>query len=380
MTLKNFALSGLAFMLPAIVSCGKDEPDIPDVEETEHTLLVYAVASNNLYSYFRSDSLEMIKAAAEIDLSKVSLLLYKCTPSGYPELLKLAVDDDGEPCFRSLRRYDRETFSTDPVRISEVIGDASRFAPGKINGLVLWSHGTGWAPDFDDHCLPGASYSFGADKVGGYTDHIDIDELSAAIPDCFYDYIWFDACYMSGIEMIYQLRNKCDTFVGYPTEIWSAGNPYHLTLPYIMRAEPLLTDAAKILFDYYNNAQNAVSVAVVDMSVIEEVADVCSDIYLAGQPADGRMQDYARRPHGPFYDFGQYTKLKASGNAEALARFESAMARMIVYKSVSDYDFNNRPVNVSEYSGISCHLYTGPDSKRNIYYSGLDWSKRVYPK
>lgn len=68
--------------------------------------------------------------------------------------------------------------------------------------------------------------------------------LADAIPDGVFDFIWFDACYMSGIETAYELRDKCDTFVAYPTEVYTPGMPYNLTIPYILKETPDLKSAA----------------------------------------------------------------------------------------------------------------------------------------
>ena len=62
------------------------------------------------------------------------------------------------------------------------------------NILILWSHGTGWI---------NSTRSFGDD--GG--NNINIYELAKILPIQF-DCIVFDACYMSCIENLFELREK----------------------------------------------------------------------------------------------------------------------------------------------------------------------------
>jgi hypothetical protein len=47
------------------------------------------------------------------------------------------------------------------------------------------------------------------------------------------DYILFDACFMSNIEAIYDLRNAANYIIASPCEIMGRGFPYHRTLPYL---------------------------------------------------------------------------------------------------------------------------------------------------
>lgn len=113
-------------------------------------------------------------------------------------------------------------------------------------------------------------------------DYINVDELADAIPDSRFETIWFDCCYMAGIEVIYQFRNKCRTFVGYPTEVWLEGMPYDMTLPFLMKTVPDITGAARTFFDYYNEVRDPVTVTVVDMSKLEPVADAAKAVYASG--------------------------------------------------------------------------------------------------
>ena len=41
----------------------------------------------------------------------------------------------------------------------------------------------------------------------------------------------FDACYMQSVEVIYQLRDRTDYFIGSPTEIPGPGAPYEAVVP-----------------------------------------------------------------------------------------------------------------------------------------------------
>lgn len=393
-----------------LTSCSKDDPQPDDpTGPLRKTVLLYAVASNNLASNLTYDKNEILQAAEKMDLRGLSLLVYEVTNQGNPRLLELKRNSQGETKFEEVKSYDREIYSTDPRRINEVITDVRNLRTAESYGLILWSHGLGWSPFFserDEHGTRSLSwqaptstadaytptkldktlmYSFGADSNNGYTDKIDIDELGAAIPDGMFEYIWFDACMMSGIETIYELRDKCSYFGGYPTEVYNPGMPYHLTLPYLLREKSDLTSCARVFFNYYaNSSLPTATVAVVDMSKLEDLADYCREAYSgATPPSASGMQYYSgsQRVAYPFYDLGQYTKAMAASNPAApdIQEFDRIMDQLVIFKAATPYDFISRPIDPAKYSGISCHLYRDTDTDRAAdYYRTLSWYERVY--
>lgn len=389
---------GLLLPLSVMLSsCSSgDEPDNGQVRDT--TILIYAVASNSLSSALVNDKQEMLTAASSMDLDGLSLLLYEVNTTGNPKLSKLVKDKDGTPSFHTVKEYDRSIYSTDPRRISEVIEYTLEYSPARTYGLVLWSHGTGLDPSFSSHSLsrtdpqPGNSmcWSFGQDinqdKDAAYSDRTDIDELADAIPDHVFQFIWFDACYMSGIETVYELRDKCDYFVGYATEVYAPGMPYDLTLPHILRKIPDLQGGAKAFFDYYaynsDSRMRSATVAYLDMKKIEPVADFCKATYVgASAPSTASLQCYTRGGIGPFYDFGQYSRLMAASGSSGISSdiLDSALSDFVIWSAATDLDFSYKPIVKKDFSGISCHRFVAVDnSSKNSFYKTLDWYKRVY--
>ena len=362
-----------------------NEPDNPPAMNRKMTVLIYAVVSD---LNIEADKKEMIKVAPELDLTNCNLLLYQVKQRGEPQMLRLA-EENGEYIFKEVKTYDRSLYSTDPRRITEVIDDAFELSPSEKYGLVFWSHGTGWSPKFSNHGTP-MQYAFGADKDierdPSYTDYTDLDELADAIPDHTFSYIWFDVCYMSGIEVLYQLRDKCDYMIASPTEDAGNGMPYDLCLPYLLTPQPDCVEAAREHFAYYEEGRdsdwNVATIAVCCMSEIEPVASYCRSAYAdATVPSSLGLQVYSRGNNGPFYDFGQYTERMAATSASApdYSEFQRAMDAFVIYKAATARDFAGRPIDQEHYSGVSCNLYN-PIDKDNAteYYRTLDWYRRVY--
>ena len=385
-----FTLLFAAAMLFALPSCHKnsDEPD--DNNKTKRTVLVYAVASNNLSTDLTKDKSEMIQVAPHVSGlgEDVRVLLYSVASQTATEatLSELVSDNSGNWDFIPIKSYDRNTFSTDPERMREVFADLRETAPSDKYGLILWSHGTGWIPAFSDHKLPnGMQKSYGMDKYQGVTDYCDLHELASAIPDRMFDYIWFDLCYMMGVEVAYQLREKCDYIAGYPTEDWSMGMNYETTLPMLVAQTPDLAGAGKAFFDYYNAQNLAVTVTVMKTDGFDRLAKVASEIYAKGsrpESAKGLM-NYSRLKTG-LYDFGQFTKKYLdSSDTEAAkleAAFDSALKDMTIYSGCSTKNFNGTDgaFNPAEYSGFSCYFPGSAASNIDSYYYTLDWPLAVF--
>jgi hypothetical protein len=381
-------------------SCSRNNEPIDDTikENCKRTVLLYAVASNSLYTNLISDKSEILESAKYWDTDKFNFLVYQVIPERYnedPILLKVSknkINNTEEIVFDTLKTYDRETYSTDPARLEEVINDAKTYAKADDYGLILWSHGSAWTPESSDHVVPegtdGTSSSskvlraFGQDIYRSKEDWFEIDELADAIPDGMFSFIWFDSCYMSNIETIYEFRNKCKTFIGYPTEINAKGMPYDQTMPYVMQETPDFIAAAMATYNYYDLNSLPVTIAVLDMTKIEQLADATKNLYSNfSKVSTYGLLKYSRGSKY-YYDFYDYSRRVDATNSDTtlIDSFTQALNDFTVFKAASSRGFNGGLIDAEIYSGISTHVYTGIDSENENYYRNLDWYKRVYPQ
>lgn len=383
-----------AFSLLLLAGCGHDgvEPDppgpvLPDPENVDRVVVVYAVNRSSLVYDFEDDSAEMMRAMERLNDGSVQLLVYKTTSASESGLYIVSRDKDGNCFFDPVKTYVRDVTSTHPDRIKEVLADALSIFPDTAYDLIFWGHGTSWRPYFSDHAVvdPPLLYGYGGEygQTGNtQTAWTDIDELADAVPDGIFDTIWFDCCYMTGIEVIYQFRDKCSMFVGYPSEVWDKGLPYDEVLPYLFSKDHDITGAAGAFFDFYARRNQPVTVAVIDMTRIEELADAVSSVIASGslRPQVSDLLNYSRTKSSPFYDFSQFFRQTAilNGAQELACDIESAVKKVVIYHAASENDFNGRPWDSASISGMSTHFYTGTDSRDESYYRTLDWYKRVY--
>lgn len=118
--------------------------------------------------------------------------------------------------------------------------------PAKRYLVVFWDHGGGW----HGVCWDDTS-----------ADYLNLDNISAGLRGLKahlgrnIDIVGFDACLMSGIEILYQIRDTCDVAAVSGTTEPNDGWPYDWILP-ALAMKPYMTDgelATEITNDYVNS-------------------------------------------------------------------------------------------------------------------------------
>lgn len=373
-------------------SCSKDNDreNESDIDNVENVILIYAVNNSSLATNFVTDSIEMVSAMKSVDRKKSRLLVYRVNPDLISSgLYSVNPDNRGNYDFQLEKAYDMDIRATHPDRISEVIRDALDMYPLAVYDLIFWGHGTAWIfpTDKAQPSLAPVLKSYGGEsgtEGDKHTYWTTIDDLATAVPDNTFRTIWFDCCYMSSIEVIYQFRNKCHTYIGYPTEVFDDGMNYSDILPRLFSPTPDYQAAARSFFDSYNDKGRQATVAVVNMDEIENLARITQEIFQNRDflPVKSALTNYSREKT-KLYDFSQYvTKIAERnypGDAERLKlEFHNAFSKAVPMHLESAKDFNGRPLNNGETSGVTTHYYDGSENTQNNYYVTLDWYKAVY--
>lgn len=372
----------LLLILPVVsgimASCAQDEPDEISAEK-ERLILIYAVAANDLQSNLGYDLKEILYCAKDLNLKCNKVLVYSVVNSGECVLQELQKTSRGYE-FVTVMDFDELPLSTSEERIREVLEYVVINYEYPHKGLVLWSHATGWLPWFEGS-TPGEERrkSFGMDNYENHTYKTNITSLARAIPENVFDFIWFDCCYMGNIETVYQLRNKTDYIIGSVLEIASDGMPYQLTMPLLLQKEAKIKEAAYQFFSYYDRIGTPVSVSIMKTDQLDQLASATANVISNGIPPTTQelsvIQTYQRKLDEKCYDMGQLVRSYSNLPSEYLNAFNKAMDKVVIYKLISYLDFNNRPIQVGEYSGMSMHFYKDTNSENETFYRELDWYK-----
>lgn len=390
------------------ISCIKNQ--IADIES--RTVLVYMAADNNLSSNATSNILAM-KSSLHDGIYDSHLVVFADIAGKNPMLLEVtpkAID--------TVMVYN-DLDSTDPEVMHDVIEQVLDRWPSKSYGLVLWSHGTGWVPEAytkyalsdlgyraQERSIPqtvnpgpefdltsGQTKAFGREDktVGSKTTYtwMDIEDLAYGLPDNVFDFILFDACYMGGVEVMYQLRNKASYIISSCYEIWSEGMPYLNITQDMIKGK--MYSVCQAYYNHYNSMVSDMRMAGISMvktSGLDSLARCFSKIVSESTDQIANMdinkiQTFDWFTNHLFFDLKNLTdSLKTPYTAE----FTNQLARCVPYSVSTEYIFPDndrkmRPIN--HYCGMSVYI---PIQKydswgRSEYGTGLneayrklDWS------
>jgi hypothetical protein len=239
------------------------EPEVPEeptsaipakstIRQTERTVLVYIAAENSLASYAATDIAEMAEGMTDMNTDICHLLVYVDNRST-PRLFCFQADKSGAIQQQSVREYDEQD-SSDPAVMAAVLQDAFNAYPAPSYGLVLWSHGEGWIPSeytksrglMSRHWWSVDNGANSSANSGTYMEISGLAEALSAAPHL--DFVLFDSCFMLSAEVLYELRQAADYFIGSPAEIPGPGVCYDVLSPFFFSAA---TDYAPYLGEIY---------------------------------------------------------------------------------------------------------------------------------
>jgi len=359
-------ISALCLLLIfAFYSCKKDDPIENERVKLKRNVLIVLEANNSLRG-------EAIRTVNDIEYgydknqdSEIYVLL-KSQPSE-SVLLRIQPDKDLREINSDTVRIIKNVHSSADL-IGEVAFLVQQLSPAESYGIILWSHGTSWYPSAD--WFPNTK-AFGDDNGK----NIDIIDLARAIPRN-YEYIFFDACNMASLEVIYQFKDNCTFFLASPSEVISTGFPYRLVTDDLVNGD--LQSVAINYFEYYYGfmgLMQSATVSIIKTQELDLLAKAFTNVLSGGLyntvfQRDGvqRMDFTSDFPVATF-DFGSY--LKRNFNGEHHTALANQLEKAVLLKRNTPYFFGNK---IDEFSGVTCYIPIFGQDNINSYYSRLDWT------
>ncbi|MDY3821054.1 MAG: clostripain-related cysteine peptidase, partial [Bacteroidaceae bacterium] len=245
----------------SIILCLSCEHESPQPrQESERTVIVYAVAENSLSYSAVMDSMEMAKAVKDIP-SNCNLIVY-IDRNQWPTVTVMNSKDG----VKLWKRYTRDLDSADSLTMLHTLTELTKAFPSKHYGLVLWSHASGWIPK---------RKAFGIDNNhnSNYSNsgtELEIPALRGILEQLPHlDFILSDACLMQTVEVAHELRQVTDYLIGSPSEIPGEGAPYDRIMLPMMRGNA--TEIAEQYYQYFTDRQG-VALSVVDCRQMDSLA------------------------------------------------------------------------------------------------------------
>ena len=335
-----------------------------------------------------------------------------------PCLERIYKDTDGNIVKKKLLELERGTIACEGERIREVLEFLKQKYPEiESFGVLMSSHGTGWTPP--GYCTTGYKNEGNSDNIewrrsafpetylsGEYlyeplpgvkslgctvTDvnpyvayETDIREIADLLPFKL-DYIIFDACFMGGVEVAYQFKDKCRYMCFSQTEILSDGMDYTTMISDLLEGNRAdLVSLATNYFNHYNlsiGSKRSATISVVDCSKLGTLAAVCRNLFrkydISKDNVDAsKLQKYFKDSASNlawFYDL--YSIVQAAGASETeLSDLQWALDESILYKAATP-TFALHKFPIYTHSGLSMYLPEKERTQLNSYYRELSWNK-----
>lgn len=351
-------------------------------KDTAHTLMFYFFGTS-LSRYFKTninDAKTAIKSGALGNNNRVIYILQ--TGSSTARIREICYSKSSNECIeRELEtvRLDAKLISPDDIAAN--IAKMAEYAPADRYGIVMAGHGQGWIPREvlnGNGAIMSLSTGFGVWQpapgaevtraLGEDNVQVNPTELAEAIDKSGIDldYILFDACFMSNIEAVYDLREAANYIIASPCEIMGNGFPYHRTLPHLFTDNGNTSDfmrAAESYYIFYRDEYTYMScgsVAVYDCAEIEALAETTKRV-VATATSDydkSELQTYEGKSVHQFYDFGEWVNVVATDQA-ALAAFNAQLENTVIakYSLPSFYSaygsYGTYPIDLDVYSGVT---------------------------
>ena len=239
--------------------------------------------------------------------------------------------------------------------------------------MVLWSHASGWVPagvllkstpkssvssptgDFVGEGIwsrdPDALLTkwFGQDG----SDFMEISDLAAALPkNRELEFVVFDACFMSNVETLYDLRYATKYVLASASELLAEGIPYNKVLPELFAATPRLEQFCRLFMEFHEQSNlDYAMISLVQMDQMEALAAAAKAFYATANPAAVDLDDVQyleNMSSHVFFDMEDYY-VRMPGDSVLRTDFVEQLGRTVRYADSTPYVY-------SAYSGSSNHL------------------------
>ena len=343
-----------------LVSCEKN-----DVEpQKTRTLMVYLAGDNNLSGHMQKNISSMMSAWKES--YNANIVIYFDAPNAAPELYTFRFK--GKEVEKQVLKTYEEMDSADPEVLKKILNEMQDLYPSDSYGLILGSHASGWIPSGASgrsnrmlHAEPVLTRSFGKDYTG--SNEMDTRDMAKAIPfnKENLEFILFDACLMSSIEVLYDLRDKAKYVIASPAELPAPGFPYARVMPYFWgKGKDLEKDLVKVcdeFWDYYNtyNATNRFgTIALIKMDEMEHLFDLTREVLQGQKENVATMVEYTK--HDRFFDLGEYMKYMTEDREGLYKEYRDFLDNEVVIYKKATNPFYYTEIPEEKFSGIATYI------------------------
>ena len=241
--------------------------------------------------------------------------------------------------------------------ITRVINDVKSISNTPKYAMLVGCHGNGWLPANNDVARAKTRY------FGGPKNYINIGDFAQGIEQTGIklEYLLFDDCYLSCIEVAYDLRNATNTLIASTSEVMAAGMPYAKVFQYLAAPQPNFGQLVNDYIAYYQStATPYATIGVINTQYIQPMAQLMRQVNATctwNTANNYQLQDLDGSFFTPtvYFDFGSYARALFGSNLALYSQYRALMAQLIPYKGNTPYIYNASGIKtlVNEFSGIT---------------------------
>jgi len=394
---KLFFILQLMSLFVFAACCSDDDVPRPYVDPngqmTENTIFVYmpwsgySDSNSGLYNDFQTNLKDIKKAiVAQGGLHNTKLLVFVSEKVDKGNLINVqykngACVDDTLEVFNN-KLSDKKLNSQQ--WITTILKRVKKEAPARTYSMIVGCHGKGWIPASSESSYASArsrAVNFGENKgfigprtrwFGGSAYMLDISDFAKGIANSGIgklQYIMFDDCNMTGVEVAYELRNNAHYIIGSPTEIMAYGMPYELLWRELSKTQPDYNHICTEFINFYTNytydgtPYPYGTISVIDCSQAEGMANVMKEIYSTNSLAtvsEDSIQSMDGYLPSMFYDMGDYVHRLLPSNPQLLAKFDQQLSKLVPFKGHTESYYTSlrsawtgTVLPIKTYSGIT---------------------------
>ncbi len=322
----------------------------------------------------------------------------------HPYLMRIVPDSTQKVVSKIIKVYPEQNAAS-PNFLSKILQDIEKITdvPYESKGLIMWSHGNAWLPSgvslysdrdkiLDSTKITHKEKSFGLDEETNNSEtfaEMDIIDMSRALSSYQFDFIIFDACFMSSIEVLYELKDVCNYIIASPTEILSAGLPYKQIVPDLFTYDFNAVTIARNTFDFYNKQKGALktsSICVVKTKELFHIATFFKTLTLKlNEKVDieyndskyfkDSLQQFDRLKADFLFDLYDFVNRVCDENKflDMKNKFDDVWNKAIIYSRHTPFVLGT--LSLQNCNGVSLYIPQSYKSRKeiNLYYKKLKW-------
>ncbi len=317
----------------------------------------YSGPSSSLYYNFLQNLDDMETAITEMGgLKTTRIIVFLSTSETESKLIEIRYDK-GE-CTRNVLKVYGTYDHTSREGIANILKDVKHYTPAPTYAIITGCHGEGWLPKLRDN-----------DKLkyfgGGISKYqIDIDDFAGALSDAgiHAQFLLFDDCYLSCVEVAYSLRNVTDYLIASTSEVMNYGMPYHKILKYLVGDNPDYNQVCNDFLTFYSSYTYPYgTLGVTDCRNMDAMAAMMKEINATHEystETNSELQDLDGGHSEPtrYFDFGDYVRHLCGNDEATYDRYNILLKQLVPYKVNTPSFYSGRDGSVTPiktFSGIT---------------------------